>query len=319
MKHPMQLAGGATFIVAVLLLDNYLVIEPSPPAPENMVWIEAGSFVMGSDSGLPDESPPHQLEMSGYWIDQFEVSNRDFAAFVTQTAYTTQSENNGDSLVFKALSRQTHKFPNPLDWWDLVSQADWRHPQGPSASIEAIADHPVVQVNYNDALAYCDWAGKELPTEAQFEYAARGGKEGKLYTWGDEPLHRHQAITNNWQGAFPFKNENSDGFETTAPVGSFPANEFGLYDITGNVWEWVSDWYHPKYYANSPNKNPQGVEKTESLDPAEPSLAKQSIRGGSFMCSDNYCSGFRVSARMPTDPDTATNHTGFRCVVNNRY
>ena len=326
----MQLAGGSAFLVGILLLDTFVIVEPLPPAPANMVWIEPGSFVMGSDKGLPDERPAHQLSMSGFWIDQFEVTNENFEAFVTATKYTTQAESYGDSQVFHSQEQKSSDAlvirsskqklrAGPMDWWDLVAQADWRHPQGPADSITDKSDHPVVHVSYADALAYCNWAGKELPTEAQFEFAARGGREGAIYAWGDQPLHRSQAITNNWQGTFPFKNEVADGFASTAPVGSFPPNDFGLYDITGNVWEWVSDWYHPNYYAMSKAKNPRGVSEAESLDPAEPNLAKRSIRGGSFLCSDNYCSGFRVSARMPADPNSGTVHTGFRCVVNNKY
>ena len=198
----------------------------------------------------------------------------------------------------------------------LVANADWQHPEGAKDSIERKESHPVVHVTYDDASAYCNWLDKDLPTEAQFEYAARGGLEGEIYSWGSQPRHRHETMTNHWQGTFPYHNENSDGYANTAPVGSFPPNDYGLYDITGNVWEWVSDWYHPNYYSNSPLTNPVGVPRSESLDPNEPTLPKRSIRGGSFLCSENYCSGFRVSARMPAEPSSSTNHTGFRCVAN---
>lgn len=310
-----QLAGGLGFVSAILVIDIVILDEPVE-RPEGMIWIESGSFVMGSDQGLPDERPAHEVEIKGFWIDQFEVTNADFTNFVDATGYQTYSEQMEDSLVFESPGENPPTPVRPMSWWKLVSNASWKQPEGENDSITGKENHPVVQVTYDDALAYCEWLNKELPTEAQFEYAARGGLEGEIYSWGSQPRHRHEAVTNHWQGSFPFHNENSDGHAETAPVGSFPANDYGLYDITGNVWEWVSDWYHPNYYANSPVKNPTGVLEAESLDPNEPTLPKRSIRGGSFLCSENYCSGFRVSARMPADPSSATNHTGFRCVAN---
>lgn len=312
MSNSTQFSVGVLFVVGIVLVDGYLIVE-TDAEPSNMVWIEAGSFTMGSDRGMPDEYPAHPVDVSGFWIDKFEVSNQDFQSFVAETGYVTFSETIEDSLVFKSPEDNHNMRLGPLDWWNLVERADWRHPQGPDDNIEGKLKHPVVHVTYDDALAYCNWVGKILPTEAQFEFAARGGKEGEVYTWGNEPLHHSHSVTNNWQGEFPLDNEVSDGYATTAPTGEFPANGYGLHDITGNVWEWVSDWYHPNYYASSPSKNPIGVSMSDSLDPLEPGLAKRSIRGGSFLCSDNYCAGFRVSARMPADPGTATNHTGFRC------
>ncbi|NKB33574.1 MAG: SUMF1/EgtB/PvdO family nonheme iron enzyme [Pseudomonadales bacterium] len=310
-----QLAGGLGFIGFILIIDTQILVEPAE-APTGMIWIESGSFVMGSDQGLPDERPAHDVQLKGFWIDQYEVTNADFARFISETGYETHSEQVNDSLVFESPSQDTDHPVRPLSWWKLVANADWQHPEGEHDSITEKENHPVVQVTYEDALAYCNWAGKELPTEAQFEFAARGGHEGEIYSWGSQPRHEHEAITNHWQGTFPYHNDNSDGYADTAPVGSFPPNDYGLYDITGNVWEWVSDWYHPNYYANSPLRNPRGVPKSESLDPNEPALSKRSIRGGSFLCSENYCSGFRVSARMPAEPSSSTNHTGFRCVAN---
>ena len=312
-----QTAGGAVFILTVLVVDRFVLVEPVV-IPDAMVWLDGGSFTMGSDRGMPDERPAHRVELSGFWIDRYEVTNAGFAEFVDATGYSTYSEEVEDSLVFESPAQNQTLRHGPLDWWKLVTQADWRQPQGDGDSIAGKEDHPVVHVAYQDAAAYCDWAGKELPTEAQFEFAARGGREGEIYTWGDAPLHRTQALSNTWQGEFPFQDEGSDGYADTAPAGSFPANDYGLHDITGNVWEWVSDWYHPDYYRMSPTKNPRGVAKEESLDPNEPGLSKRGIRGGSFLCSDNYCQGFRVSARMPAEPLTSTNHTGFRCVIN-RY
>ena len=315
MSSNKDLAGGVVFIVVVGLLDNFVFIEKALDT-SNMIWLEQSSFIMGSDEGLPDEAPAHALNLSGFWMDKFEVTNREFKEFTDATGYTTFSEEIGDSLVFSSPQENHAMRMGPLDWWGLVDNADWRKPQGSLSSIEDKLEHPVVQVNYDDANAFCQWKNKELPTEAQFEYAARGGKSGTKYSWGNQPLQETGKVSNTWQGNFPVDNEVTDGYLTTAPVGSFPANDFGFYDLSGNVWEWVQDWYHPQYYAMSPSRNPAGVSQEDSIDPNEPSVAKRSIRGGSFLCADNYCSGFRVSARMPANPSTATNHTGFRCVVN---
>lgn len=309
---------GTTVILSIALVDNYVVIE-SEPSFEDMLWIESGSFLMGSDRGMPDESPSHEVSMSGFWIDTFEVSNADYQQFISATDYLTKSELSGDSMVFESPVENLAAQSDPLSWWDLVIQADWRHPLGLHDTIEGKSDHPVVHVSYVDALAYCDWLDKDLPTEAQFEFAARGGKQGEMYSWGDAPLHHTTAVNNSWQANSPAENQKQDGYQTTSPVGSFPPNDFGLYDISGNVWEWVSDWYHPEYYSVSPSSDPLGVTEEFSIDPAEPATAKRSIRGGSFLCSDDYCTGFRVSARMPADPNASANHTGFRCVKNTSW
>ncbi|MBS24061.1 MAG: gliding motility-associated lipoprotein GldK [Gammaproteobacteria bacterium] len=315
MSNWKQLIGGLGFIGAIFVIDTQVLLEPAK-TPEGMIWIENGSFIMGSDQGLLDERPAHKVNLNGFWIDQYEVTNAEFVKFVTETGYESYSEEVEDSLVFVSPYLTPGQPLRPMSWWKLVANADWQHPEGEQDSIEGKENHPVVHVTYEDASAYCNWLDKELPTEAQFEYAARGGLEGEIYSWGSQPRHRHEAMTNHWQGNFPYHNENSDGHANTAPVGSFPPNNYGLYDITGNVWEWVSDWYHPNYYSNSPRRNPTGVPRAESLDPNEPTLPKRSIRGGSFLCSENYCSGFRVSARMPAEPSSSTNHTGFRCVAN---
>lgn len=315
MSNWKQLTGGLGFIGAIFVIDTQVLLEPAE-TPEGMIWIENGSFIMGSDQGLLDERPAHKVNLNGFWIDQYEVTNAEFVKFVTETGYESYSEEVEDSLVFVSPYLTSGQPVRPMSWWKLVANANWQHPEGEQDSIEGKENHPVVHVTYEDASAYCNWLEKELPTEAQFEYAARGGLEGEIYSWGSQPRHRHEAMTNHWQGNFPYHNENSDGHANTAPVGSFPPNNYGLYDITGNVWEWVSDWYHPNYYSNSPRRNPTGVPRAESLDPNEPTLPKRSIRGGSFLCSENYCSGFRVSARMPAEPSSSTNHTGFRCVAN---
>ncbi len=315
MSSNKDLAGGVVFIVLVGLLDNLVFIEKTSDT-SGMIWLEPNSFVMGSDQGLPDETPAHELSLSGFWMDKFEVTNGEFKQFTDATGYQTFSEQVGDSLVFSSPQENHAMRMGPQDWWQLAKAADWKHPEGDASTIDDKLDHPVVHVNYADADAYCQWQDKELPTEAQFEYAARGGKNGTVYSWGNQPLQATGKVSNTWQGDFPVNNDAVDGYLTTAPVGSFPANDFGFYDLSGNVWEWVQDWYHPQYYAMSPTRNPLGVAKEDSIDPNEPTIAKRSIRGGSFLCADNYCSGFRVSARMPADPGTATNHTGFRCVVN---
>lgn len=323
-------------VVASIAVADGLVIVEERSAPDDMVWIGPGSFVMGSDNGFPDEAPAHEVSLSGFWIDQYEVTNRDFQQFVEKTGYITSAERFGDSLVFQSPAETatsgTVSNIAPMSWWRLVADADWKQPAGQQDSIADKMDHPVVQVSYVDALNYCLSQHKLLPTEAQFEAAARGGLEGNQYSWEQQSVqHKHDSVgspepinspelakshelMNHWQGEFPIHDEVLDGFASTAPVGSFPANPYGLYDISGNVWEWVSDWYHPQAYTITDNHNPAGVTERESFDPAEPGLAKRGIRGGSFLCSDNYCRGFRVSARMPADPESATNHTGFRCV-----
>lgn len=309
---------GAAVIISIALVDNYIVIE-SELSYEDMTWIKPGSFEMGSDNGMPDESPSHAVVMSGYWIDNFEVSNANYQQFVVATSYITKSEISGSSIIFEEPIEHQAALSDPRSWWELVSQADWRHPLGLHDGIADKSDHPVVHVSYADALTYCDWLEKDLPTEAQFEFAARGGMKGEIYSWGSAPLHRTAAISNSWQTESSADHQMQDGYQSTSPVGSFPPNNFGLYDISGNVWEWVSDWYHPEYYSVSPGSDPLGVAKEFSVDPAEPAIAKRSIRGGSFLCHDDFCSGFRVSARMPADPAVSANHTGFRCVKNTAW
>lgn len=309
------------------------------PAPEGMVWIPGGTFRMGNDKGQPDEAPEHEVTLDGFWIDRTEVTNRQFKEFTDATGYLTTAEKTprredfvgqvedieaipAENLVAGSIcfnpdfDPKTLKQDHPL-WmyqvWQYVHGANWRHPRGPDSSIDDLLDHPVVHVSWDDAVAYCDWAGKRLPTEAEYEYAARGGLEGQEFCWGDEKNPDGQWMCNIWQGVFPFKNRNEDSYEATAPVGSFPPNGYGLYDMSGNVWEWCSDLYRPDYYAQSPRQNPFGP--TDSFDPLEPGLVKRVQRGGSFMCSDNYCLGYRVAARMKGTPDTGTFHAGFRCVL----
>jgi formylglycine-generating enzyme required for sulfatase activity len=197
-------------------------------------------------------------------------------------------------------------------WWKYVAGADWRHPDGPGSSIAGKEKHPVVQIAWEDAIAYAKWAGKRLPTEAEWEHAARGGLNGQPYVWGSEQMPGGKYEANLWQGSFPNENTGDDGFKTTAPVGSFPPNGYGLYDMAGNVWEWCSDWYRPDYYKSSPTLDPKGPET--GFDPDEPNIPKRVVRGGSYLCNDSYCGGYRASARMKAAPDTGMPHTGFRCV-----
>lgn len=308
---------------------------------DGMVHIPGGSFVMGGDSvwGRPDEFPHHKVTVSSFYMDEHEVTNKQFREFVEATGYVTMAERKPDweelkkqvppgtpkppddvlvaaSLVFKPTDGPV-SLNNPSVWWTWVAGADWRHPEGPQSSVEGMDDYPVVHVSWEDAAAYAAWAGKRLPTEAEWEYAARGGASNTIYPWGNELIDSGKPKANSWDGRFPHKNTAKDGFQRAAPVKQYAPNGFGLYDMGGNVWEWCADWYHPDYYATSlKNKlieNPQGPD--EPFDPDEPYAQKKVTRGGSFLCNDQYCSGFRVSARMKTSWDTSLNHTGFRCVV----
>jgi formylglycine-generating enzyme required for sulfatase activity len=322
----------ALTIFCLVLYSSPLLAEN----PEGMIHLPSGTFWMGSDIGnkaLPlgsrnNEGPAHQVTVDSFWIDIYPVTNAQYAKFVKETGYVTYSEVTPDpkdwpgakpemlfagSIVFKQPKSKVD-MRNYFNWWELKKGANWRHPTGPDSSIEGKDQHPVVHVTYKDAESFCKWAGKEIPTEAQFEYAARGGFDKKKYSWGDQPKHFTEPLANLWQGKFPYHNENKDGYLETSPVGSFPPNGYGLYDISGNVWEWVSDWYHPDYFRTSPKINPKGVKRQQSYDPNEPGVPKRIVKGGSFLCSENYCTGYRPSARMATDPRSSSNHNGFRCV-----
>ena len=301
---------------------------PAAERTKEMVLIPGGAFWMGSDTGPADERPQHQVKVDAFWIDQHEVTNEQFSHFIESTNYVTTAERAPSpddfpgvspdklvpgSLVFTPPLTKDPPPDQPLSWWQFVPGANWRHPDGPGSGIEDRAKHPVVHVSWDDAVAYCKWAGKRLPTEAEWEYASRGGLDRKEYVWGDEqqPLGRHAA--NIWQGRFPDENTKEDGFVATAPVGSFPSNGYGLYDMAGNVWEWCADWYRPDYYAHSSATNPSGP--ASSYDPDEPGATKRVERGGSYLCTDQYCGSFRPARRMKTSPDTSLCHTGFRCVL----
>jgi formylglycine-generating enzyme required for sulfatase activity len=301
-------------------------VPPAQEPPDGMVWIPTGTFKMGSETGPADGRPIHEVEVDGFWIDETEVTNAEFARFVEVTGYVTVAERKPDpkdfpgvpaeqlvpgAVVFSAPPGPV-SLDNALQWWRWQPGASWRHPSGPGSSIEKIMDHPVVQVCWEDAAAYAKWADKRLPSEAEWERAARGGVEAQTYVWGNEKHPGGKWMANVFSGEFPQHNTNVDGHEYTSPVKSFPPNAFGLYDMSGNVWEWTADWYRPDYYTKSPAKNPQGP--ADSHDPDEPQALKKVTRGGSFLCTDEYCIGYQPGIRGKTSIDTGLQHTGFRCV-----
>ena len=298
---------------------------PPGPTPEGMAWVPGGSFWMG-DNEFPDALPEHLVSVDGFWMDKHEVTNAEFARFVDATGYKTIAEQPLDPREFPNVPPEDLKpgsivftppeGPVPLDnhlqWWSYVPGADWRHPQGPDSTIEGLENHPAVQIAWPDAVAYAEWSGKRLPTEAEWELAARGGRDRERYCWGNTLAEGGHWRSNIWQGNFPNQNTAGDGFRATAPVESFPAGGYGLYDMSGNVWEWCADWYRPDYYRHSADKNPAGPDA--SFDPQEPGVAKRVQRGGSFLCNDSYCKRYVPGARGKGEPNSAAAHVGFRCV-----
>jgi len=314
------------------------------PAPEGMVWIRGGEFSMGAadptgtdrnDVGMratDDSRPIHRVYVDGFWMDRTEVTNRQYAAFVRATGYVTVAERTPraedfpgappENLVAGAVVFSPPHHPVSLDdsyqWWSYVKGANWRHPLGPASSIEGKENYPVVDVAYDDAVAYATWAGHRLPTEAEWEFAARGGLTGEPYVWGRELRPNGRWMANTHQGHFPNEDDGADGFPGLAPVAQFPRNHYGLYDVAGNAWEWVNDWYRPDHYAGLAAtgrvvRNPRGP--ASSFDPSEPGVQKRVQRGGSFLCTDQYCSRYMVGTRGKGDVNTGTNHLGFRTVV----
>jgi len=318
-------------------------LRGSRPAngPPGMVWIEGGEFVMGSNhaQAWPDEKPPHRVRVDPFWIDETEVTNAQFRAFVDATHYLTTAEQAPKleeimsqlppgtpppdpaqlvpgSLVF-VMTDSVVPLNDFTQWWRWTPGANWQHPEGPDSNLEGREQHPVVHVSWDDARAYAQWAGKRLPTEAEWELAARGGLAEKPYVWGTEPPNEKHIFANIWQGDFPYRNSKADGYVRTAPVKSFAPNGWGLYDMAGNVWEWCGDWYDHDLYAHrsgsAPIVNPTGPSR--SYNPTQPYSPQRVQRGGSFLCSDAYCSRYRPSARHGCSPDTGMSHVGFRCAL----
>jgi formylglycine-generating enzyme len=306
-----------------------------PPFPD-MVWIPGGEFQMGSDKHYPEERPVHRIVVDGFWIDQYPVTNERFRGFVERTGHVTfaevppRAEDYPGALpdMLYAGSLVFIKPPGPVDlrgpasWWHWVRGADWQHPRGADSSLADLERHPVVHVAFSDAEAYARWEGKELPTEAEWEWAARGGRHGAAYAWGDEFLPGGKHMANTWQGQFPWQNLARDGYEGTSPVGAFPPNGYGLYDMIGNVWEWTTDWYTPRHPGDAIKAccvphNPLGGREDESYDPCQPEIKipRKVLKGGSHLCAPNYCRRYRPAARFPEPIDTSTCHVGFRCIV----
>ena len=303
--------------------------------PGGMVLILGGTFRMGSDKHYPEEAPSHRVTVSDFWIDRTPITNRQFKEFVKSTGHKTFAEIPPDpknypgalphmifagSLVFSPPGHSVD-LRDWSQWWTLLKGADWRHPYGPRSSINILDNHPVVHVTYSDALAYAEWAGKELPTEAEWEYAARGGLDGAEFAWGDDFTPEGKHAANTWQGNFPLENRCDDGFDRTSPVRAFPPNGYGVYDMIGNVWEWTTDWYSPKHEADAKKaccipENPRGGREEDSFDPRQPKIKipRKIIKGGSHLCAPNYCRRYRPAARHAEPVDTSTSHLGFRCI-----
>ncbi len=341
MTQPFGSCAVLALLAAALSFASPLFAQSPKVSPEEMIWIAGGEFTMGTDEkeAYDPERPAHRVKVDGFWLDEHEVTNAQFRKFIETTRYVTTAEQKPDweelkkqvapgtpkpnesllvpaSLVFIAPD-------NPISlndftqWWSWVPGAEWRHPTGPQSSIEGMDPYPAIHVSWFDAESYCQWAGKRLPTEAEWEFAARGGLEGKRYAWGDEFQPKGEWMANTFQGNFPNSDSGEDGFKGVAPVKSFRPNGYSLYDMIGNVWEWTSDWFRADAYPALAKErvivNPKGP--GESFDPAEPYTPKRVTKGGSFLCSSGYCINYRPSARRGTAPDSGSSNIGFRCVA----
>lgn len=316
---------------------EYLESSPPPGRPPrpHMEWIPGGTFIMGSDAHYPEEAPAHMVKVSGFWMEQCVVTNEQFARFVADTGYVTMAERPPDPAMYPGALPEFlvpaglvfTKPPGRVDlrhignWWAYIPGADWRHPQGPDSTIDGLEQHPVVQVALEDVEAYTRWAKMELPTEAEWEFAARGGLDGAEFVWGAELMPDGRPMANTWQGEFPWQNLRIDGFEGTAPVRSFPPNGYGLYEMAGNVWEWTSDWFRDRHAV--PRKaccvpdNPRGGPLDQSYDSQQPGIRipRKVLKGGSHLCAPNYCRRYRPAARYPHPVETSTCHIGFRGII----
>jgi len=312
------------------------VERPRHVTPPNMIFVPGGTFRMGSDKHYPEEAPAHSVSVDGFFIDRTPVTNCQFKDFVRATGHKTFAEIPPDpknypgalphmlyvgSLVFTPPNRPVD-LKNWGEWWAFLKGADWRHPYGPRSSINALDHHPVVHVAYADALAYAKWACKDLPTEAEWEFAARGGLEGAEFAWGDEFTPGGKHMANTWQGNFPHQNLCADGFDRTSPVTAFPPNGYGVHDMIGNVWEWTTDWWSAKHTADALKaccvpQNPHGGPEAGSYNPRQPTskIPRKVIKGGSHLCAPIYCRRYRPAARHAEDVDTSTSHLGFRCII----
>jgi formylglycine-generating enzyme required for sulfatase activity len=324
---------GKLGLVELQEKPSLVKLDTVPPDP-NMVWIPGGTFGMGSNHHYVEEGPEHKVRVDGFWIDRYPVTNTDFQRFVDETGYVTLAELAPKvedypgalpemlfpgSVVF--LKPQRGVDINRCTWWHFVLGADWRHPIGPDSSNAGLERHPVVHVAYRDVEAYAEWAGKDIPTEAEWEFAARGGLDGAEFAWGDQLYQDGHHMANTWQGEFPWQNLRSDGYERTSPVDTFPMNGYRVFDMIGNVWEWTKDWYRTQHPAPKTKsccipQNPRGGDAESSCDPAQPGIKipRKVLKGGSHLCAPNYCRRYRPAARFPHAIDTSTCHVGFRCV-----
>jgi formylglycine-generating enzyme len=312
------------------------VLKAASPALAHMVRIPGGQFNMGSDNHYEEEKPVHRVRVHAFSMDAAPVTNAEFRAFIEATGHVTFAEippkaedyPGAKPEMLRAGSLVFLPPAEPVDlrqwnnWWNFIFGADWRHPYGPGSSIDGLDDHPVVHVAYCDAEAYAAWAGKSLPTEAEWEFAARGGLADMEFAWGREFTPGGKHMANTWQGNFPHENHTFDGYERTSPVGAFPPNGYGLHDMIGNVWEWTSDWFAPKHPEDEPKSccvpvNPRGPKQEESYDPCQPQIRipRKVLKGGSHLCAPNYCRRYRPAARHPEPVDTSTSHVGFRCII----